>query len=67
MLNFLRYTIGGWVVWSTLSVATIVLYSTTLALFARGDWHLGKRMLAATATIGFLLAMTIIVRYFTHG
>ena len=67
MLNFLRYIIGGWVIWSTLAVVTIVLYGTSLVLFARGDWHLGKRMLAATATIGFLLAVTIIVRYFTHG
>lgn len=55
--------------WTLMALAglTIPSFVATMTLFARGNWHLGKRMLATTATIGFLLAVTIIVWWFTHG
>ena len=38
---------------------TIPTFVVTMVLFARGNWHLGKRVLATTAVLGFLLAVAV--------
>ena len=49
-----------------LATMTIPCFVVTLTLFARGNWHLGKRILATTAVLGFLMAvvfwLTVLIR-----
>jgi uncharacterized membrane protein YciS (DUF1049 family) len=56
----------GQILFSLITVmvgATLTMFPTTLFFFAQGNWHLGKRLLAATAVFGFVLAFLLAVRW----
>lgn len=53
MKQFLYY------VASVLSTLVFASFVGTMILFARGKWHLGKRILATTAVLGLLLAVAV--------